>query len=386
MADPRIIDVELDERTILWRSADVEQERRIAIFDLIEGNHFAPQRAASPTAMPGPTASRCRSRKAGSASRSSARTARRSRRWSWRSAASAARSATISRSATAITRRSAQSTPQQIETVDMARRGVHNEAAELLKERLDGQDRGRFRHRAAAVHADLRAAHPWLMARLHGQGRRGRCRRRRRCSASSAGSVRDRLGTLDASTIRCRASTSRENAGRGRMGHGPRARAPTSPISSRPSGADRRDRGVRGELGGAARGRAAARRGPPLFALPARRRPGRTPSTPSCRAPPTRCPPRSTSTSATTAPPAPTARSLVGELAPLRRRWSRRIPASRCCCASPARSKRDYRISAAIDRAGLGDRPISSRPTMPRGRGGCGARATSAGSTGSKAR
>ena len=44
MADPRIIDVTLDERTILWRSADIEQERRIAIFDLIEGNHFAPQR------------------------------------------------------------------------------------------------------------------------------------------------------------------------------------------------------------------------------------------------------------------------------------------------------------------------------------------------------
>ena len=30
-------------------------------------------------------------------------------------------------------------TPQQIETVDMARRGLHNEAAELLKERLDGK-------------------------------------------------------------------------------------------------------------------------------------------------------------------------------------------------------------------------------------------------------
>ena len=41
MADPRIIDVTLDERTIIWRSADIEQERRIAIFDLIERNHFA---------------------------------------------------------------------------------------------------------------------------------------------------------------------------------------------------------------------------------------------------------------------------------------------------------------------------------------------------------
>ncbi|MFN4095895.1 MAG: UPF0262 family protein, partial [Sphingomonas sp.] len=44
MADPRIIDVTLDERTILWRSADIEQERRIAIFDLIEENRFLPQR------------------------------------------------------------------------------------------------------------------------------------------------------------------------------------------------------------------------------------------------------------------------------------------------------------------------------------------------------
>ena len=44
MADPRIIDVTLDERTILWRSADIEQERRIAIFDLLEENLFAPQR------------------------------------------------------------------------------------------------------------------------------------------------------------------------------------------------------------------------------------------------------------------------------------------------------------------------------------------------------
>ena len=44
VADPRIIAVELDEGSIGWRSADIEQERRIAIFDLIEGNSFAPQR------------------------------------------------------------------------------------------------------------------------------------------------------------------------------------------------------------------------------------------------------------------------------------------------------------------------------------------------------
>jgi uncharacterized protein (UPF0262 family) len=40
MADPRIIDIALDERSILRRNADIDQERRIAIFDLLEGNHF----------------------------------------------------------------------------------------------------------------------------------------------------------------------------------------------------------------------------------------------------------------------------------------------------------------------------------------------------------
>ena len=44
--DHRIAHVALDEATILWRSADVEQERRIAIYDLIEENSFKPLRAA----------------------------------------------------------------------------------------------------------------------------------------------------------------------------------------------------------------------------------------------------------------------------------------------------------------------------------------------------
>jgi uncharacterized protein (UPF0262 family) len=40
MADPRIIDIQLDERSILKRNPDIEQERRIAIFDLLENNRF----------------------------------------------------------------------------------------------------------------------------------------------------------------------------------------------------------------------------------------------------------------------------------------------------------------------------------------------------------
>ena len=45
MAEPRIIDIELDERTIIRRNEDIEQERKVAIFDLLEGNYFEPRRA-----------------------------------------------------------------------------------------------------------------------------------------------------------------------------------------------------------------------------------------------------------------------------------------------------------------------------------------------------
>lgn len=38
----RIVQVHLDERSIVRWSADVEHERAVAIFDLIEDNHFAP--------------------------------------------------------------------------------------------------------------------------------------------------------------------------------------------------------------------------------------------------------------------------------------------------------------------------------------------------------
>lgn len=42
MPDPRIIHVELDERTIIRRNDDIERERKVAIFDLLEQNMFSP--------------------------------------------------------------------------------------------------------------------------------------------------------------------------------------------------------------------------------------------------------------------------------------------------------------------------------------------------------
>jgi uncharacterized protein (UPF0262 family) len=40
--DPRIVDIQLVEQTRVRRSAEAEHERKVAIFDLIESNHFAP--------------------------------------------------------------------------------------------------------------------------------------------------------------------------------------------------------------------------------------------------------------------------------------------------------------------------------------------------------
>ena len=41
-SDQRIVKITLDERTVVRRNADVEHERAVAIFDLLEENSFAP--------------------------------------------------------------------------------------------------------------------------------------------------------------------------------------------------------------------------------------------------------------------------------------------------------------------------------------------------------
>ena len=62
-------------------------------------------------------------------------------------------------------------TPERIEAIDMGRRALHDEGSQLLMERLKQQGDGRLRDRAAAVHADLRAA---LEGLSRGGGERAR--------------------------------------------------------------------------------------------------------------------------------------------------------------------------------------------------------------------
>jgi uncharacterized protein (UPF0262 family) len=138
MADPRIMEVTLDERTILWRSADIEQERRIAIFDLLEENHFAPQRKHA-DGYAGPYKLHLRVEEG----RLALEIHRADDSHLETLILGLARFRRPIRDYFAICDSYYQAiraaSPAQIETIDMARRGVHNQAAELLMERLEGK-------------------------------------------------------------------------------------------------------------------------------------------------------------------------------------------------------------------------------------------------------
>ncbi len=134
MADPRIIDIELDERSILRRNADIEQERRIAIFDLLEK-----QSASTSPAMTGPIRVRLRVEEG---------------RLAIELLDDAGAPLDTIRIGLARFRRPIRDYfaicdsyfravrgdgAKGIEAIDMARRALHNEAAELLRECLDGK-------------------------------------------------------------------------------------------------------------------------------------------------------------------------------------------------------------------------------------------------------
>ncbi len=134
----RLSHIELDEETILWRNADVEQERRVAIFDLIEENTFRPVRASEAgnngpyrlklSVQDGRLAMDIRSEADEELEMlvlGLARFRRPIREYF-----------AICDSYYQAIRKA---TPAEIETIDMARRGVHNTASELLLDRLDGK-------------------------------------------------------------------------------------------------------------------------------------------------------------------------------------------------------------------------------------------------------
>lgn len=134
----RIAHITLDEATILWRNADVEQERRVAIYDLIEENTFKPLRSVEKGAQ-GPY----RLHLAVIDGRLAMDVRDAEETLLETLLIGLARFRRPIREYFAICDSYYQAirkaTPSEIETIDMARRGIHNNAAELLQERLEGK-------------------------------------------------------------------------------------------------------------------------------------------------------------------------------------------------------------------------------------------------------
>ena len=130
--DHRLASVTLDAASLPAATAEIEHERRVAVFDLVEKNSFAPAGAAGgPYALTlslqdsrlvfevsGPDYAR-----AHGLSLTPLKTVLKDYGLICDSYYEALRG----------------SSPSQIESVDMGRRGTHNEGAELLRSRLDGK-------------------------------------------------------------------------------------------------------------------------------------------------------------------------------------------------------------------------------------------------------
>lgn len=138
MADNRIASIELDEATVLKRNPEVEEERRIALRDLETDNYFTPLRAAEHghrgpwslrlAVVEGRLALAVHDREgadAGTIGLGLARFRRVVREYF-----------AICESYYKALRRAS---PSEIETLDMARRAVHDRATRILLEALEGK-------------------------------------------------------------------------------------------------------------------------------------------------------------------------------------------------------------------------------------------------------
>ena len=135
MSDYRLIDVQLDESTVVRWSADIDHERRIAIYDLLEDNSFELLKSSRED-YPGPYTlllSVVEGRLAFDIGCSEKEPL-----FSFRLAMSPFRR--IIREYFAICdsyyEAIKSASPSQIEAIDMGRRGLHDEGAELPKSKL----------------------------------------------------------------------------------------------------------------------------------------------------------------------------------------------------------------------------------------------------------
>ena len=138
MADPRMIAIELDDDTFPTQAIAVDRERQIAIHDLLAFNRFEPVRATA-AGHGGPY--RVRLHVAEGRLAIDIADAQKTHLETIQLGLTRFRRPIKDYFAICESYFKAldQSTPGQIETIDMARRGLHNSAAELLVQCLEGK-------------------------------------------------------------------------------------------------------------------------------------------------------------------------------------------------------------------------------------------------------
>ncbi|RMH45098.1 MAG: UPF0262 family protein [Alphaproteobacteria bacterium] len=139
MSSDRLVAVEIDDTALPPPTPEIEQERRVAIFDLLEDNSFHLPERAGRAAPAGPYRLRLYIRE---------------HRLVFDVATEAEEKAAEFHLSLGPFRQVVKDyfqicesyfdavktlPPSQIETIDMARRGIHNEGARILQERLEGK-------------------------------------------------------------------------------------------------------------------------------------------------------------------------------------------------------------------------------------------------------
>jgi len=136
MSDHRLASIVLDTATLPAATAEIEHERRVAIFDLVETNSFEPVGSAS--GPYGLTLSLQDNRLVFDIrGQGAAEDFTRTYALSLTPMKSVLKDYVLICDSYYEALRG--SSPSQIEAVDMGRRGLHNEGAELLKARLEGK-------------------------------------------------------------------------------------------------------------------------------------------------------------------------------------------------------------------------------------------------------
>ena len=135
----RICQIEIDEKGLAWPTPDIEQERRVAIYDLLEDNSFALPRRADRVHPDGPYRVKLAIREGRLVF--DIGTEAGDRAAEFHLSLGPFRQVVkdyfhICKSYFEAVKRLP---PSQIEAIDMARRGIHNEGARVLQERLGGK-------------------------------------------------------------------------------------------------------------------------------------------------------------------------------------------------------------------------------------------------------